>query len=77
MMANQHIGSHVVLVKPGRRETETTLIEADGVSAMINEDGTISIELYCDDKRAKRVLIRICAEDCRSQSHVFKRWSGL
>ena len=66
--------SEAVLIKPGKRETETTLIDADGVSAMISDDGSIAIELYRDDKRANRVLVRISAEDAAAQSHVFKRW---
>jgi len=67
--------SEIVLVKRGKRETETQIIEVDGIACGFNEDGSVTIELYGDDPRSNGVRVRIAAEDVKSQIAVFQRWS--
>jgi hypothetical protein len=63
--------STAYMVKTGKREHEKVLLTADGVSCMVNEDGSIRIELYTDDKR---IGIHLSPDDAKSQVHVFRRW---
>jgi hypothetical protein len=61
----------------GQRETERLLLEAEGISFMVNDDGTIVIELYRADPRANRLLIRICPEDSAAQGPALRDWERL
>lgn len=43
------MANSVVLIKRGgKRETETTLLAADGLNVMVNPDGGLIVELYAD-----------------------------
>ena len=64
--------TRAVMVTQGRKETERLVLEADGVAAMCNEDGSVTFDLYRDHGSSLR--IRISPEDVASQSHIFKRW---
>jgi hypothetical protein len=67
--------SHAVMVTHWRsgRETEKTVIEANGVAGMVNEDGSITIDLFRDKERGT-LRIRINKEDAAANSSIFKRW---
>ena len=71
---NDEAPSVAFMVRSGAREHEKTLLTADGINAMLNEDGSLVIELYTD---SKRIGLRISPEDARSQVHVFRGWSNL
>ena len=66
--------STVLLVKHGKRTSEKVILEADGISAMVNEDGTISIEVYTN---RESILLRMSPDDTKAQSHIFRKWSQL
>jgi hypothetical protein len=55
--------SRLVLVKPGKRETETTLIDAHGLAVMQNADGSIVLELYGPSNRANSYRVRLSPQD--------------
>lgn len=66
--------STVLISRHGRRSTEKLLLEADGVNAMVNPDGSITIEVY---NRKESILLRLTADDVQSQSHILQEWSKL
>jgi len=70
----EHKPSTVLLAKHGRRSTEKLLLEADGISAMVNDDGSITIEAY-NDKES--IMLRLAPDDVKSQTHIFRQWREL
>lgn len=68
-----HTPSTVLLQKHGRRESEKTLLEGDGLNAMMNLDGSITIEIY---NQRESIILRMTAEDVKAQSHVLKEWAN-
>jgi hypothetical protein len=56
-------------------DRERELLTGDGLNVMVNDDGSVVIELYGSDRR--RVGFRISSEDAKSQAHSFRRWSVL
>jgi hypothetical protein len=70
----EHAPSQVLISKHGRRSTKKLLLEADGVNAMCNPDGSITIECY---NQQTSILLRLTPEDVRSQTHVLKKWKEL
>jgi hypothetical protein len=66
--------THVEKGKHGARGGKT-ILDVSGISAMINDDGSVVLECYSD--RGDAVRIFIDSEDASSQAHVFASWSRL
>lgn len=66
----------VWLKRGGRKETESRLFDAKGVAIMLNEDGTVCVEMF-NPGGNNSLLIRISPDDVKSQVHILKRWAAL
>jgi len=62
----------VVRQRHGARTSEITLLEGDGINAMINEDGTVTLEVYT---QRESIILRLNADNTKAQAHIFKTWS--
>ena len=67
--------SHVSRGRHGQRGEGKTILDAQGISAMFNDDGSVILEAYSAEGDAVRFTIS--HEDALSQSHVFASWSRL
>ena len=66
--------STVVLTKHGGRETEKLLLTGDGCNAMVSEDGSVTIQIYTNEKT---ISMRLSPDDVQSQKHIFRQWRDL
>ena len=53
---------------------EKTLLFADGLAVMFNEDGSVVLEVF---DRHKRIGLRISPEDAKQHAPDFRRWSVI
>ncbi len=53
---------------------EKTLLFADGLAVMFNEDGSVVLEVF---DRHKRIGLRISPEDAKQHAPDFRRWGVI
>ena len=61
-------------LKYGSRETEKVILTGEGISMMINQDGSLVVEVYTTKEAYQ---FKLSPDDVKSQSHLLKQWREL
>lgn len=70
------MSSSVTLVKRGSKETETVLLEAEGLAVMRNADGSLVFELYPTSARGNAYRFRVSADDAWNARDTLRKWAS-
>jgi hypothetical protein len=67
----------VITKRESGRETETMLIETEGLAIAVNDDGSVVLDFWPDTPRGKGLRVYVSAEDAASQAAQMALWGRM
>jgi hypothetical protein len=67
----------VITKRESGRETETALIQTEGLAIAVNDDGSVVLDFWPDTPRGKGLRVYVSAEDAQSQAPQLALWARM